>query len=108
MAYKTIPLKRGFTEIQKLYDLAQEHGAVICGGYARYCASPLPTAKVKTAGDCDLFPKTPEATDKIKDALIAMGFEIRHENHISITLRPSEAKNQNWISCQRLRSSNQS
>ncbi len=92
MGYKTIALKRGFTEVSVLYNLAVENNAVICGGYARYCASPLPTARVVPAGDCDLFPKTPEATDRLKELLINMGFEIRHENHVSITFKPTEAK----------------
>lgn len=92
MAYKTISLKRGFTEILPFYNMAQECDAIICGGYARYCASPLPTPKVKTAGDCDIFPKTPEATEKVKNKLIEMGYEIRHENHVSMTFKPTEAK----------------
>lgn len=92
MSYKTIPLRRGFTEIQQFYNIAQECDAIICGGYARYCASPLPTPKVKPAGDCDIFPKTAEATEKVKSKLLEMGFEIKHENHVSMTLKPTEGK----------------
>lgn len=92
MSFKIIPLIRGFKEIEKFYNIAQECNAVICGGYARYCASPLPTKKVIVAGDVDIFPKTPEATDNVKAKLIELGFEVVHENHVSITLNP-EKKN---------------
>jgi hypothetical protein len=92
MSYKVIPLRRGFIEIQPLFALCQSVGAVICGGYARYCASPRPTAKVIPALDVDLFPHNEAATAKLQDALKAMGFEIRHENHVSITLKIPKGK----------------
>lgn len=88
----TIPLKRGFTEIAPFYDLCQQHGAVICGGYARYCASPRPTPKVVPADDCDIFPLSEDATTYLQADLAAMGYEVRHENHVSITMRPTDAK----------------
>lgn len=92
MEFKTIPLKRGFYEVSKFFDLCQSHNAVICGGYARYCASPLPTQRVIPAGDVDLFPKSEEASGKILESLKGMGFEVRHENHVSITMKPSKNK----------------
>jgi hypothetical protein len=92
MSFKTIPLKRGFQEIKPFFGLCQQFDAVICGGYARYCASPLPTPRVISAGDVDFFPKSEEASNKLFTALVGMGFEKQHENHVSITLKPSEAK----------------
>lgn len=87
---QTIPIRRGFTEISALYELCQWHDAVICGGYARYCASPRPTASVVAAGDCDMFPKTEIAAVNLLTALESMGFEKVHENHVSITMKPSD------------------
>ena len=92
MSYKTIPLKRRFYEIEPLFKLCQEFGATICGGYARYCASPKPTAKVVSAGDADLFPHNQEAHTKLFEALKVMGFDVQHENHVSITMKPSDEK----------------
>jgi len=92
MSYKTIPIRRGFLEVQPLFELCQKFGAVICGGYARYCASPLPTPRVRPAGDCDLFPTSPDASTALLEQLKAMGFEIRHENHVSITMAPTKEK----------------
>lgn len=92
MGFKTIKLIRGFNEIKVLFDLCETTNSIICGGYARYTASPLPTPKVIPAGDCDMFPKSEEASAKLLEALKAMGFEIVHENHVSITMKPSEAK----------------
>jgi hypothetical protein len=92
MAFKTIELKRGFNEIRPFYELCVAHDVVICGGYARYCASPLPTPRVIPAGDVDLFPKSEGAEKAILEKLKEMGFEIRHENHVSITMSPKEDK----------------
>ena len=88
---KTIPLRRGFYEISELFALCQTAGATICGGYARYCASPRPTVKVLPAGDVDLFPHSEDASKILLAALLKMGFEIAHENHVSISMKPSEA-----------------
>jgi hypothetical protein len=92
MGFKIIPLVRGFNEIKIFFDLCNAHNSVICGGYARYCASPLPTPKVVTAGDVDMFPKTEESSTSLLEALKEIGFEIVHENHVSITLKPSKDK----------------
>lgn len=88
---KNIPLRRGFYEISELFALCQKAGATICGGYARYCASPKPTAKVLAAGDVDLFPHSEDASKILLADLTAMGFEIAHENHVSISMKPTEA-----------------
>lgn len=84
--FKTVPLLRGFTEITVLYDIATKHDSIICGGYARYCASTA--KKVKEAKDVDLFPKTPEVYDTLLKELLELGYEIKHENHVSTTLSP--------------------
>jgi len=61
MTYKKIPIRRGFYEVQSLFEICEKHHASICGGYARYCCSPLPTPKVVIAGDADMFPQTEQA-----------------------------------------------
>jgi hypothetical protein len=84
--FKTTKLLRGFTEISVLYDLAQKNDCVICGGYARYCASPLSTKKVKEAWDVDIFPKSEQACDDMLKDLISLGYKKDYENHVSITM----------------------
>lgn len=88
--FKTIQLKRGFTEIEVFFNLAEKNNSVICGGYARFCASPV-RDPIK-AGDIDFFPKTEESTKSLLADLLAMGFVVMHENHVSYTLKPSEEK----------------
>jgi hypothetical protein len=92
MSYKSVSIKRGFTEVAVLFDLCQLHGATICGGYARYCASPKKTDKVVVAGDADLFPHSQDAHEKLLAALLAMGYVIAHENHVSITMKAADDK----------------
>jgi hypothetical protein len=87
---RTIPLRRGFYEISELFTLCNKAGATICGGYARYAASPRPTVKVLPAGDVDLFPHSEDASKILLADLTAMGFEVAHENHVSISLKPKE------------------
>lgn len=89
---KTIPIKRGFQEISIIYELAQKNDCVICGGYVRYCVSPLPTPKVKPAGDVDIFPKSEIATTNILNDLKSLGYEVSYENHVCYTLKPIESK----------------
>lgn len=84
--FVTIPLKRGFTEIATLFHICQNHQTHICGGYARYCASPRFKSKLVRADDIDLFPQTTGTTDALLAELMAYGFSIKHENHVSITL----------------------
>lgn len=92
MAFTRVPLLRGFTEIKVLFELCEQFGATICGGYARYAASPKPTDKVVRAGDVDLFPHNMEASAKLLEALKSMGFTVQHENDVSITMHaPKEA-----------------
>ena len=90
----TAPLLRGFNEIKPLFELCEKHGGTICGGYARYCASPKPTNQVKPAGDVDMFPNTEQATNAIHDALLAMGFEDVHENHVCITMKAEKGRDE--------------
>lgn len=87
---KTIPLRRGFYEITAIFALCQKAGATICGGYARFCASPRPTTKVLPAGDVDLFPHSEDASKILLANLLAMGFEIAHENHVSISMKANK------------------
>lgn len=89
---KTLPLRRGFFEISTLFALCQKADAVICGGYARYCASTRPTPKVVPPGDVDLFPRSEDASKILFADLTALGFETAHENHVSISMKPKKDK----------------
>lgn len=80
-----VPILRGFTEIAPLYEEITKINCLICGGYARYCASP--GRGVKLPGDIDIFPANMEAYNKLYTLLIIrMHFGIKHENGVSITL----------------------
>ncbi len=101
MPFTTVPLLRGFTEIEPLYNLTAQ-SAWIAGGYARYCASQ--NTKVVPAKDCDVFPGNQDSFDAIKYALIEkIGFEKSYENGVSLTLRTPKKKRENmdirWRFC---------
>lgn len=88
MAFVDTPILRGFTEIAAVHAAAEQHGAVICGGYARFVASrrinPAP------ASDVDLFPRRPEATAALRDFFVSEGFSVAHETEVSVSLKRPE------------------
>lgn len=81
--YVTLPIMRGFSEIALLWEIAQKHSSMVCGGYARYCLSQLP--KPHPAGDVDLFPQSDESSAALIAELKGIGFKVKHENEISLT-----------------------
>lgn len=81
-----VPVIRGITEIAPLLELAQATGAVICGGYARFCCSQV-VDPVK-AGDVDVFPgPNTDSLDRLTAELQRIGFTTEYENEIAITLK---------------------
>lgn len=92
------PLLRGFSEIQLLWELAQRHGSMICGGYARYCASQI--QKPIPAGDVDLFPQSDTGHEALVEEIKSIGFKVKHENEISVTFAHlDEHVDPRWIVC---------
>lgn len=93
-----IPVLRGFTEIECIWQLAQKHNSMICGGYARYCCSQL--QKPAPAGDVDLFPQADNCLEGLKADLEKIGFSIKHENEVSITYAHlKKHTDPRWIVC---------
>jgi hypothetical protein len=82
---KTIRLRRGFTEITRIYDLISGYG-FIAGGYARYCASPKHDPY--PAGDLDIFPLRKEGCfEPVRDKFLALGFTLYKENDVSYSFK---------------------
>jgi hypothetical protein len=88
--FVTVSIKRGFQEIETLFTNITVLGGVICGGYVRYCASPLPEP-VKAA-DVDIYCVDDRVFDAIKKHMQEeMKLEKRHENNMALTFkRPKE------------------
>jgi hypothetical protein len=83
MSFVRIPVHRGISDITEFLAMAEKHGAVIAGGYARYCCSPKKDPM--SAGDVDFFPKTEASLTGLCADLERVGFTKKHENHVSIT-----------------------
>lgn len=83
-----LPTLRGFSEIALVWELAQRHGSMICGGYARYCASQL--RHPPAASDVDLFPQSGTGHEELVAEIKSIGFEVKHENEISVTFKHLE------------------
>ncbi len=70
----TVPSKRGIYEITELYKLVNTYGGMICGGYARYCASPHKSPV--PADDVDVF----FPTQSLYDAFINDEIKYKHDS----------------------------
>ena len=87
--FEVIPLRRGFDVIRPLWKILNtvkiqtNKDCFICGGYARFCASPNKTPK--EAGDVDVYCEDEGVFDVLKKILDEKNLEIRHENNISFT-----------------------
>lgn len=82
--FETVPLARGFTEIAPLFNLLKEQsGGVICGGYARYAASP--NQDPSPSNDVDVYCETEEVFGKLRAALNAVPLIEKHENEMAVT-----------------------
>jgi hypothetical protein len=87
--FEAVPLVRGFTEIEGLYNIITfiaPNGAHILGGYARYCASP----KIEPipASDVDIYCHDEEVFQRVKYFFInTMKLTIKHENPMAISFR---------------------
>jgi hypothetical protein len=88
--FVNVPIVRGFREIASLYNAIKNLEGMICGGYVRYCGSPV--YKPVPASDVDIYCKD--------DAVFAGIFyylkdsnqlEVRHENEISVTFKHPES-----------------
>jgi hypothetical protein len=82
-----VPLLRGFTEIQEIYHFANMRGGMICGGYARYCASPR-LINISPAGDVDIYCPNLEVFETLEKDLKEY-LSVRWTNDISITYNRS-------------------
>jgi len=90
--YTNLPLQRGFEDIQTLFTalgFARAYtgdNCFICGGYARYCASPRP--EPTPANDVDVYCET----EKVYKYLVELfsNLTVKHENEVSITYEPHD------------------
>jgi len=83
MAYTKTRLLRGFTEVQDLFDFIGDD-AIICGGWARWCASN--NKNPKPASDVDVYCKSEESFEKLRLALEATNaMPVYAEKPVAIT-----------------------
>lgn len=89
--FEIVQLHRGFSEIIPLWKIldgiisSTKKDCFICGGYARYCASPK--YKVVKASDIDIYSQTKSVYNKLVYKLKKKGLEIKSENTMSITYK---------------------
>jgi hypothetical protein len=95
--FEIIKLQRGFTEIIPLWKIlnkvisSTKKDCFICGGYARYCASPK--FEVKSAGDVDIYSEDESAFNKLKHLLSIKGLKVKSENDMAVTYeRPTKGE----------------
>ena len=95
--FVTTSIKRGYLEIEYLFDLFVKHNlnCFICGGYVRYMASPH--RDPYKAGDVDIYSYSKADHDKLFRLLKNNTVDgknhimtIKHENEVSVTFSHPE------------------
>ncbi len=79
MAFKEVPIIRGFTEIKDIFLAAKEFGCHILGGYARYCCSPRKSG-LAFPGDIDIYAENQTHFDQMGVWLEKNGFTPEHKS----------------------------
>lgn len=81
--WDTLPILRGYTEIQNVHRTAMKHDGFICGGYVRWMCStnevPIP------AGDVDIYFPDEKDFEAAHFDFRINGCTVKHENEVSVT-----------------------
>jgi len=83
--FNVLSVKRGYTEIQPLYEFLQSYNAFICGGYVRFMISPR--HQPVQAGDVDVYCYDESEYKNLKKGLKDQKLYEKAENNISITYK---------------------
>lgn len=84
--FETVPIYRGFYEIKKVFEIINPLGAIICGGYARYCASNHKNPLV--GADVDVYCPSDEVFETLKTIFtVQHKLEVKHENEMALTFK---------------------
>ena len=90
-----VPVRRGFDEMLPLWTILEEvksetgKDCFVCGGYARWCASPK--VKPVEATDIDVYCEDEAVFEILKNKIGRTSLEVRHDNPISLTYRKPDA-----------------
>jgi len=94
-----IPVVRGIEAIQSVLDLLQDKSAFVCGGYARYCASPNEGRRLSKAGDVDIYCQNEAAFDEIYQHFKSVGMSVRFDTDVALTYKKVKDKNNPYYGC---------
>jgi hypothetical protein len=84
--FEIVPIYRGFYEIKKVFEIVHPLGAVICGGYARYCASNHKNPLI--GADVDIYCPDDEVFEKLEAIFVnEHKLEVKHENEMALTFK---------------------
>lgn len=82
--FEEIPVLRGMTMIQPLWDLIAAHGMVLAGGFARWMCSP--NESPATANDIDIFAANRAKWSEFLKVLEHLGFTESFESDFALTM----------------------
>ena len=96
--FRFAPIFRGVSEISPLLELTKKHNSYICGGYARYCASPRMDIELNAGGDIDIYSYDLLSHTNLLDELRTKSYHIVNDSEYSVTLMTPDNKiyHQTW------------
>ena len=92
-------IKRGLEVIQPILNLLEGKNAFICGGYARYCASPNEGKRLVKAGDVDIYCYNEDAFEQLYQHFKDVGLEIRFDTDVALTYKKTKDKENPFYGC---------
>lgn len=89
--FEYTPVLRGTQLIAPLLDLVRVNGGIICGGYARYCASQ--SVDPASSSNIDIFVLHFDSFDCIANALVKLGLQEIGDTPSAKTFRCTDKSN---------------
>ena len=80
--FTKVKIRRGFKELKPIFKDVVRKGGMFCGGYARYCASPL--SKPKKGTDVDIYCKTEKAYKILQEYFKSWQLSVNKESEVAL------------------------
>ena len=90
---------RGIKDIAPILSLLENKNAFVCGGYARYCASPNEGRRLSKAGDLDIYCQDESTFEEIYQHFKSAEMEIRFDTDVALTYKKIKDKNNPYYNC---------
>lgn len=97
--FMVISIRRGLNQIKTILNMLENKNAFICGGYARYCASPNSGRRLVKAGDVDIYCQDEQTFEEIYQHFKNVGLDVRFDTDVALTYTKTKDKSNPYYKC---------